>query len=148
MDIKAVPSLPPWWFWRKKSIEIIRVRMFRQIWFSFPDPKLVSRRDKVFSQALITAISSFSIQLRCALAGTFNNMKVNSIVFVFYQWRFIPCLHWKFPKRISIIFPGGDICVPFQLHRINRKNYSRKFPSMEIGFKGGSRTGMKLRTSC
>ena len=46
---------------------------------SSTDPKLVSRRDKVFSQSLITAIASFSTQLRCAIGGTFNNMKVNKI---------------------------------------------------------------------
>uniref|UniRef100_H2Y5P3 Uncharacterized protein n=1 Tax=Ciona savignyi TaxID=51511 RepID=H2Y5P3_CIOSA len=40
------------------------------------DPKLVSRRDKVFSQALVAAVSSFAAQLRFAIAGNFNNMKV------------------------------------------------------------------------
>ncbi|CAK8691769.1 unnamed protein product [Clavelina lepadiformis] len=43
------------------------------------DPKLVSRRDKVFSQSLITAISAFSSQLRCAIGGTFNNMKAYGV---------------------------------------------------------------------
>nr|XP_018672752.1 phosphatidylinositol 3,4,5-trisphosphate-dependent Rac exchanger 2 protein-like isoform X2 [Ciona intestinalis] len=43
------------------------------------DPKLVSRRDKVFSQALVASISAFSAQLRCAIAGTFNNMKTYGV---------------------------------------------------------------------
>ena len=50
------------------------------IFLIFTDPKLVSRRDKVFSQSLITAISSFAIQLRSAIGGTFNNMKVNDVI--------------------------------------------------------------------
>ena len=54
-----------------------------QLIFSFLDPKLVARRDKVFSQALIMAISAFSTQLRCALAGTFNNMKVKLHILLF-----------------------------------------------------------------
>nr|CAB3265148.1 phosphatidylinositol 3,4,5-trisphosphate-dependent Rac exchanger 1 protein [Phallusia mammillata] len=43
------------------------------------DPKLVSRRDKVFSQCLQTAISSFSTQLRSAIGETFNNMKAYGV---------------------------------------------------------------------
>uniref|UniRef100_H2Y5P2 Uncharacterized protein n=1 Tax=Ciona savignyi TaxID=51511 RepID=H2Y5P2_CIOSA len=43
------------------------------------DPKLVSRRDKVFSQALVAAVSSFAAQLRFAIAGNFNNMKAYGV---------------------------------------------------------------------
>ena len=52
----------------------------KMILLHMSDPKLVSRRDKVFSQALISVITAFSSQLRCALDGVFNNMKVFNIV--------------------------------------------------------------------
>nr|XP_039271145.1 phosphatidylinositol 3,4,5-trisphosphate-dependent Rac exchanger 2 protein-like isoform X2 [Styela clava] len=61
-----------------KHISQIRTQLVLTVLLN-EDPKLVSRRDKVFSQALISVITSFSSQLRCALDNVFNNMKAYGV---------------------------------------------------------------------
>jgi len=56
-----------------KSIQEVRTQLVLCV-LLHEDPTLVSRRDKVFSQSLSGAISSFSTQLRSALCDTYNNM--------------------------------------------------------------------------